>query len=353
MAILKEFEDLLKVALTDGVITLAERQVLLKKAVSLGMDPDEADMYIAAEVQKLEMQMEAAKKQEMGRVCPHCGTPIPQLADKCPACGEPITAEATEELKSVLNNLESALVLLKSGKDVYKSKAEVERYIREAKLYHENNPKINKLIEEVELEVAKAEKDAVLRARKEAVVGFIKLHPKVSLACAVAFVVLMIIIVVNFPTVKNNANMCSKAIAAAVEDGDVDKAVVYFKNFDGGGTSKLGNSRELIEAGYAKQGKYAEAHGMDYLGEADKIIRSVLKETGDYAGYIKYRFKTVRCSGYYDSYVAIVSEWIDYLQSKGSTPAELKNIINKNAALVEKECRNEFKGQLYEYAGVE
>ena len=352
MAILKEFEDLLKVALTDGVITPAERQVLLKKAVSLGMDPDEADMYIAAEVQKLEMQMDAAKKQEMGRVCPHCGTPIPQLANKCPACGEPITAEATEELKSVLNNLESALVLLKSGKDVYKSKAEVERYIREAKLYHENNPKINKLIEEVELEVAKAEKDAVLRARKEAVVGFIKQHPKVSLASVVAFVVLMIIIVVSIPTVKTDAKMCSKAIAAAVEDGDVDKAAVYFRNYDGS-WSELGNSRELIEAGYAKQGRYAEAKAMEYIGEADKIIRSVLKETGDYAGYIKYKYTTVSCYEYYNSYVAIVSEWIDYLQSKGSTPAELKNIINKNAALVKKECRNEFKNQLYEYAGVE
>lgn len=161
MAINKEFEELLKVALTDGIITPAERQVLLKKAVNLGMDADEADMYISAEIQKLEMQLEATKKQERGRVCPSCGTSIPELASKCPACGEPVTAEASKELKAILNNLEHALAELKSATnflEVHQSKAGVERYIREAKLYHDNNPKINMLIEEVKKEMRKAEK---------------------------------------------------------------------------------------------------------------------------------------------------------------------------------------------------
>ena len=163
MALNKEFEELLKVALTDGVITPAERQVLLKKAQSLGVDIDEADMYISAEIQKLEMQLEATKKKELGRAWPNCGTSIPQLASKCPAWGEPITAEASKELKAVLNNLESALVLLKSGKDVEKSRAEVERYIREAKLYHDNNAKINMLVDEVKQEMLMAAE----RAKKE------------------------------------------------------------------------------------------------------------------------------------------------------------------------------------------
>lgn len=156
MAMNKEFIELLKVALTDGVITPAERKVLLRKAQSLGVDIDEADMYISAEIQKIEMQLEANKKKELGRACPNCGTYIPQLASKCPACGEPVTAEASKELKAVLNNLENALVLLKSGKDVDKSRAEVERYIREAKLYHENNAKINMLIEDVKQEILMA-----------------------------------------------------------------------------------------------------------------------------------------------------------------------------------------------------
>jgi uncharacterized paraquat-inducible protein A len=160
MAMNKEFEELLKVALTDGVITPAERQVLLKKAQALGMDIDEADMYISAEIQKFEMHLEATKKMELGRVCPSCGTSIPQLASKCPACGEPVTAEASKELKAVLNNLENALVLLKSGENVEESKAKVERYLREARLYHDNNAKINMLVEEVKKEMVIAEQSA-------------------------------------------------------------------------------------------------------------------------------------------------------------------------------------------------
>lgn len=189
MAILKEFEELLKVALTDGIITPAERQVLLKKAQSLGMDIDEADLYISAEIQKLEMQLEATKKQELGRVCPSCGTSIPQLASKCPACGEPVTAEASKELKAVLNNLENALVLLKSGKDVEKSRAEVERYIREAKLYHENNPKINMLVDEVKKEMLMAEE----RAKKDALMKYTLKNFWFWMACLLILSVFMFV----------------------------------------------------------------------------------------------------------------------------------------------------------------
>lgn len=48
----KEFEDLLKEYLTDGVISTQERQVLLKKAQKLGYDVDEVDLYIDAQLQK-------------------------------------------------------------------------------------------------------------------------------------------------------------------------------------------------------------------------------------------------------------------------------------------------------------
>lgn len=49
----KEFEDLLEEYLTDGVISTKERQVLLKKAEKLGYDVDEVDLYIDAQLQKL------------------------------------------------------------------------------------------------------------------------------------------------------------------------------------------------------------------------------------------------------------------------------------------------------------
>jgi tryptophanyl-tRNA synthetase len=51
--------------LTDGIITEKERKVLIKKATALGVDPDEFDLYIDAQVQKLQnASAEVAKQKE-------------------------------------------------------------------------------------------------------------------------------------------------------------------------------------------------------------------------------------------------------------------------------------------------
>ena len=77
----KEFEDLLKEYLTDGIITSKERQVLLKKALQLGYNVDEVDLYIDAQQQKCDQTAEAAAAKKRGKTCPFCGGTVPQLAD--------------------------------------------------------------------------------------------------------------------------------------------------------------------------------------------------------------------------------------------------------------------------------
>ena len=155
----KEFDNLLQEYLTDGIITEQERKVLLRKAEKLGLDVDEIDLYITAQEQKVEQAADAVVRKKKGQACPFCGGSVPQLTDKCPHCGEHITVEASEELKEIIENLEEALVDLKSGKDFEKSKAMTERYVRKAKLYYSNNPKIKPLLEEVNTEMAIAEKN--------------------------------------------------------------------------------------------------------------------------------------------------------------------------------------------------
>jgi hypothetical protein len=68
----KELLDLVQEYLTDGVITAKERQVLLNKANALGVDPDEFDLYIDAQVQKLQNAAADAAQQQKGRLCPFC-----------------------------------------------------------------------------------------------------------------------------------------------------------------------------------------------------------------------------------------------------------------------------------------
>lgn len=166
-AIPQELDDLIKEYLTDGIISAKERQVLLNKAQALGLNVDEVDLYIDAQQQKADQAVAAAVNKRRGKTCPYCGSSIPELTDKCPNCGGSITPEASKELEEIIEHLESALVNFKSGKDVDKSKAEVERYARKARMYYGNNPKIQRLLDEVEAESEAAETEAKKNAKKK------------------------------------------------------------------------------------------------------------------------------------------------------------------------------------------
>lgn len=188
----KEFEDLLKEYLTDGIITDKERQVLLRKAEKLGLDVDEVDLYITAQEQKVEQAADAAVRKKKGQNCPYCGGSVPQLADQCPNCGQHITVEASDELKEIIENLEEALVDLKDSKNFERSKAQVERYARKAKLYYSNNPKIKPLLEEVNVEMEMAEK------KYKAQHTWIKEHPYIASFLALVLFSLIVSLIWGF-----------------------------------------------------------------------------------------------------------------------------------------------------------
>ncbi|MBR4699224.1 MAG: hypothetical protein IKP16_04685 [Prevotella sp.] len=165
----KELDQLIQEYLTDGVLTNKEREVILRKAEAMNLDRDEIDLYLDAQVQKIDQATDAVIRKQKGKSCPFCGSPVPQLVDKCPECGQFITPEASEELKDILENLEDALVDFKAGKDFEKSRAIVERYVRKAKMYYINHPKIKPLLAEVEEEMLLAEKKAKATSRKRTI----------------------------------------------------------------------------------------------------------------------------------------------------------------------------------------
>ena len=163
----QELDNLIKEYLTDGIISAKERQVLLNKAQALGLNVDEVDLYIDAQQQKADQAVATAMNKRRGKTCPYCGSSIPELTDKCPNCGGNITPEASKELEEIFGHLETALVNFKAGEDVEKNKAEIERYVRKAKMYYGNNPKIKQLLEEVEIESENAEQEAKKNAKKK------------------------------------------------------------------------------------------------------------------------------------------------------------------------------------------
>lgn len=170
----EELDELIQEYLTDGVLTDKERSVILKKAEGMGLDRDEIDLYLDAQVQKIDQATDAIVRRQKSKACPYCGAPVPQLTDKCPECGQFITPQASEELQDILEHLEDALVDFKSGKNLDRSKASVERYARKAKMYFSNNPKIKPLLDEVQIEMDIAEKHAKSLARKDVFVSILK-----------------------------------------------------------------------------------------------------------------------------------------------------------------------------------
>ena len=218
----KELDELIKEYLTDGIITSKERQVLLKKAQQMGLDVDEIDLYIDAQQQKVDQAVETTKRNARGKTCPFCGAVIPLLADKCPECGKTITPEANKELEEIFDNLENALVEFKLGNDIGKNKANVERYVRKARTYYENNPKVQKLLAEIEEE----KENAVNEARNQAVFSMLKKAAPYFIIMGIVF----LMITVPFYLIPSPSNVISK-VQSALEDGDIVKAQSYCADY--------------------------------------------------------------------------------------------------------------------------
>ena len=190
----KELTDLLEQYMTDGVMTEKERAVLLRKAEARGVDKDEFDLYIDAEVQKFDQKIDSAKRQAKGKLCPFCEASIPMFTDKCPECGGNITPEVTKELNEIVEALEDAVVNFKStnNADLQRNKANVERYVRKAEMYYGNNKKIQVLIAEVKKEIELVEKRVSANKRKDATGDIIVKILKNPFAWTAIFFILLI-----------------------------------------------------------------------------------------------------------------------------------------------------------------
>lgn len=102
----EELNKLIEASLVDGVLTDKERAVIRKRALLEGVDPDEVDLMLDAEIDKLRIQQESAVKKV--KKCPNCGEVIPAMSVSCPSCGYEFrnsdVSKAVQELANRLNN---------------------------------------------------------------------------------------------------------------------------------------------------------------------------------------------------------------------------------------------------------
>ena len=105
-----ELKKLIDAAMADGIITSKEREVITRKAAALGMDADEVDVYLNAEIQKAEQAADAAKRDKIGKVCPQCGKQVPPLTLKC-ECGYEFTNAKQSYSMQILSERLNAISL--------------------------------------------------------------------------------------------------------------------------------------------------------------------------------------------------------------------------------------------------
>ena len=316
----EELQTLIDQYLTDGVLTDKERAVILKKAEGMGLDRDEIDLYLDAEVQKIDQATDAAVRKQKGKTCPYCGGSVPQLTDKCPHCGENITAEASNELQEVFDNLEEALVNLKSAKDIHTSKANVERYARKAKMYYGSNPKVQKLLEDIEVETINAEKKAKSLTRKNTIVNFLTNHK--GLIAGVIAVLAIIVWGILPGSVTSDPKACTEAIRQALENNDVETAYLLHEGFEG-------NSRDLAYTSVDIGKAYLK------IGEYDKAVKAA-----DLARELNNDYK-----------YSFLCQCIDKMKQE-KTSEEIKKFIFKYLYLFDGSEKEEYEKKLFDYAGI-
>jgi len=125
----EQMEALISAALADGVLTEKEKQILFKKAESMGIDLDEFEMVLdarlvelkkkeAREAEQHELEMEKAKAAQKSapksdkygdvRKCPTCGAMVESFQTKCPECGYEFTnIEANCTTQKLLDALDA------------------------------------------------------------------------------------------------------------------------------------------------------------------------------------------------------------------------------------------------------
>lgn len=114
----EELENLIDAALADGVLTEKEKQILFKKAQTMGVDLDEFEMVLDARLVKLKNAEQekaassAPKSNKFGDVkkCPSCGNMVQSYQGVCSECGY-----AFEDIKANASVVELSTLLMRAN----------------------------------------------------------------------------------------------------------------------------------------------------------------------------------------------------------------------------------------------
>lgn len=161
-------KQLIEASLVDGVLTDTERKVITKRALLEGCDPDEVNILLDAEVQKIRQQKQA--NQPKVNKCPACGEILPALTGICPSCGTVISNDSrNQELDFLIEQMNRGLAQLKAGTTQGPMViAALEEHRRRAMTLYGDNKKVQMLLDEVSEEIKAYKQEEEKRKQEEA-----------------------------------------------------------------------------------------------------------------------------------------------------------------------------------------
>lgn len=109
-------ERLIEVSLADGVLTDKEREVIIKKAITLGIDQDEIMVYVEGLLDEKKKSNRKSDKYGAKHTCPNCGAPVNPAAIRCEECGHMFNGvEASDVVKQFEEKVNQASVMARPG----------------------------------------------------------------------------------------------------------------------------------------------------------------------------------------------------------------------------------------------
>ena len=166
----ESLKQLIEASLVDGVMTDQERNVIIKRALLEGCDPDEVNLLLDAEVQKIRQQKQANAPKV--NKCPACGEILPALTGICPSCGHVVNNNESknQELDFLIEQINRGLAQLKTGTAASAAMtiAALEEHRRRAMTIYGDNPKVKMLVDEVNQEIKAYKTEEAQRKKEEA-----------------------------------------------------------------------------------------------------------------------------------------------------------------------------------------
>jgi len=152
----ESLKQLIEASLVDGVLTQEERNVIIKRALLEGNDPDEVNLLLDAEIQKIKLKKQANAPKV--NKCPACGEILPPLTGICPSCGYVVNTKDSRnmELDFLIEQMNRGLAQLNSGtSNAPMVLATLDEHRRRAMTLYGENPKVQLLLEEIKQETEK------------------------------------------------------------------------------------------------------------------------------------------------------------------------------------------------------